>query len=136
MRHSFAYALLLLTISFIGLSTHSEVQAQALSTTDLQQLQGEWTLEKTLNKEGLELPMPDGPRDRFDFVSHSVLKVYKKAVSADAKYKVDLSSGELYIGDRASGRTIKYIIQSVDDKRLELFYPDEIKGSKTLIFSR
>lgn len=133
MRKYLAHSLLLAVLSV--LASHGAT-AQSMSQADLQLLQAEWTLDQTLNKDGLELPMPEGPRDRFHFKPDNSLTVFKKAQSADANYKVSLSNGELYIADKVSGRTIKYFIKEVDKKRLVLYYPDELKGSKTLIFTR
>ena len=135
MRKNFVFSLLLIALSAF-FANGATLHAQALSQDQLEMLHGEWTLEQTLNKEGLELPMPDGPRDRFAFRADYSMTATKKGQSAEAKYKVSLASGELYIGDRVSGRTIKYFIKEVDAKRLVLFFPDEINGSKTLIFSR
>lgn len=135
MRKIFALSLLLVAL-FAPSFSSSNLQAQALSQGQLELLPGEWTLEQTLNKDGLDLPLPDGPRDRFVFRTDYSMTAFKKNQSAEAKYKVSAASGELYIGDRVSGRTIKYFIKEVDAKQLVLFFPDEINGSKTLIFSR
>lgn len=109
--------------------------AQAISAADAEHLAGDWELVSRQNAQGLDLPIPDGPRDVFSFSGQRNMSLTRKGETFEGQYKFSPASGELVMADGHGNSAAKYIVREVNAQRLVLFYPDELEGSKTLIFA-
>lgn len=109
--------------------------AQAISAADAEHLAGDWELVSRQNAEGLDLPIPDGPRDVFSFSGQRNMSLTRKGETFEGQYKFSPASGELVMADGHGNSAAKYIVREVNAQRLVLFYPDELEGSKTLVFA-
>lgn len=109
--------------------------AQAISAADAEHLAGDWELVSRQNAQGLDLPIPDGPRDVFSFSGQRNMSLTRKGETFEGQYKFSPASGELVMADGHGNSAAKYIVREVNAQRLVLFYPDELEGSKTLVFA-
>lgn len=109
--------------------------AQNISDADAEHLAGSWELVSRQNAQGLDLPIPDGPRDVFTFSGQRNMSLTRKGETFEGQYKFSPASGELVMADGHGNSAAKYLVREVNAQRLVLFYPDELEGSKTLIFA-